>query len=98
MDLQGIPAAVRAPCVCSRNNGRAREAATRAQRLRDEIERANHSYYVLDAPAIPDAEYDRLFRSSRTWRPNTPSWSRRIADANAWAGARWINSSQCGTR
>jgi len=39
-----------------------REAATRAQRLRDEIERANHSYYVLDAPAIPDAEYDRLFR------------------------------------
>ncbi len=39
-----------------------REAATRAQRLRDEIERANRNYYALDAPDIPDAEYDRLFR------------------------------------
>ncbi len=30
--------------------------------LRQEIERHNHAYYVLDAPTIPDAEYDRLFR------------------------------------
>jgi DNA ligase (NAD+) len=29
--------------------------------LRAEIERHNHSYYVLDAPTIPDAEYDKLF-------------------------------------
>jgi DNA ligase (NAD+) len=29
--------------------------------LRDELERHNHAYYVLDAPSIPDAEYDRLF-------------------------------------
>ena len=36
--------------------------AARAARLRDEIERANHSYYVLDAPTLPDAEYDRLLR------------------------------------
>jgi len=39
-----------------------REAAERAQRLRSEIERHNHAYYVLDAPTVPDAEYDRLFR------------------------------------
>ena len=31
-------------------------------RLRAEIERHNHAYYVLDAPTVPDAEYDRLFR------------------------------------
>lgn len=34
----------------------------RAQRLRRELELANHNYYTRDEPAIPDAEYDRLFR------------------------------------
>ncbi|WP_341644688.1 NAD-dependent DNA ligase LigA [Thauera sp. SDU_THAU2] len=37
-------------------------AAQRAQALRDEIARHDHAYYVLDAPTVPDAEYDRLFR------------------------------------
>ena len=36
--------------------------AERAAWLRAEIERHNHAYYVLDAPTIPDAEFDRLFR------------------------------------
>ncbi|MBK9311343.1 MAG: NAD-dependent DNA ligase LigA [Rhodocyclaceae bacterium] len=39
-----------------------REAGQRAEFLRGEIERHNHAYYVLDAPTVPDAEYDRLFR------------------------------------
>src|SRR3989454_1179081 len=33
-----------------------------AARLRREIERHNHRYYVLDDPEISDAEYDALFR------------------------------------
>ncbi|PKO42134.1 MAG: DNA ligase [Betaproteobacteria bacterium HGW-Betaproteobacteria-4] len=37
-------------------------AAERAAELRAELERHNHAYYVLDAPTIPDAEYDKLFR------------------------------------
>jgi len=37
-------------------------AAERAAELRAELERHNHAYYVLDAPSIPDAEYDKLFR------------------------------------
>ena len=37
-------------------------AAQRAARLREQIDRANHAYYQLDAPEISDAEYDRLFR------------------------------------
>jgi len=36
--------------------------AAQAERLRREIELANFNYYVKDAPTLPDAEYDRLFR------------------------------------
>lgn len=36
--------------------------AEQAASLRDQIERANNAYYILDAPEISDAEYDRLFR------------------------------------
>jgi DNA ligase (NAD+) len=36
--------------------------AARAAALRQQLERANYAYYVLDAPEISDAEYDRLFR------------------------------------
>jgi DNA ligase (NAD+) len=34
----------------------------RAEELRRLLEYHNYRYYVLDAPEIPDAEYDRLFR------------------------------------
>lgn len=34
----------------------------RVRRLREALERHSHAYYVLDAPTVPDAEYDRLFR------------------------------------
>ncbi|HEX8987821.1 MAG TPA: NAD-dependent DNA ligase LigA [Rhodocyclaceae bacterium] len=37
-------------------------AADRAGQLRSEIQQHDHAYYVLDAPTIPDAEYDKLFR------------------------------------
>jgi DNA ligase (NAD+) len=36
--------------------------AQRAEELRRELREANHRYYVLDAPTLSDAEYDRLFR------------------------------------
>ncbi len=34
----------------------------RVRRLREALERHSHAYYVLDAPTVPDAEYDRLLR------------------------------------
>ncbi len=34
----------------------------RVDQLRTQIARYDHEYYVLDAPSVPDAEYDRLFR------------------------------------
>ena len=33
----------------------------RVNALKTELAQHNHQYYVLDAPSIPDAEYDRLF-------------------------------------
>jgi len=37
------------------------DPALRAAALRDSLHHHAHRYYVLDAPEIPDAEYDRLF-------------------------------------
>src|SRR5690606_833296 len=34
----------------------------KVEALRSEIDRHNHLYHVLDAPEIPDAEFDRLVR------------------------------------
>ena len=36
--------------------------AVRAEELRSRLREASHRYYVLDAPTLSDAEYDRLFR------------------------------------
>ena len=38
------------------------EAGVRAAALRDTLAHHAHLYYVLDAPALPDAEYDKLFQ------------------------------------
>ena len=61
-------------------------AAERAAWLREQIDRANHAYYVLDAPEIPDAEYDRLLpRAPGARARSTPSCARRTAPRSAWA-------------
>src|SRR5262245_59969648 len=44
----------------------------RAAWLRSELERHNHAYYVLDAPTIPDAEYDKLFRELQALEARHP--------------------------
>ncbi len=38
------------------------EAKRRIEALREQINHHNYLYYALDAPEIPDAEYDRLLR------------------------------------
>jgi len=39
-----------------------RSPADQAAELRASLHRHAHAYYTLDAPDVPDAEYDRLFR------------------------------------
>lgn len=34
-----------------------------AEELRATLRRYDHEYYVLDAPSVPDSEYDRMFRA-----------------------------------
>ncbi|MBL8415675.1 MAG: NAD-dependent DNA ligase LigA [Propionivibrio sp.] len=47
-------------------------ARERALELRAEIEKHNHQYYVLDAPLITDADYDRLFRELQALEAEHP--------------------------
>ncbi|MBS3916179.1 MAG: NAD-dependent DNA ligase LigA [Sulfuritalea sp.] len=49
-----------------------RETAERVRTLREEIERHNHAYYDLDAPTVPDSEYDRLFRELQELEESHP--------------------------
>lgn len=46
--------------------------AARAIALRRQLEAAAHAYYVLDRPAISDAEYDRLFRELQALERDHP--------------------------
>jgi DNA ligase (NAD+) len=49
------------------------KATTRAAELRDLLHHHAHLYYVLDAPEVPDAEYDRLFRELQALEEQHPS-------------------------
>ncbi|HSH98741.1 MAG TPA: NAD-dependent DNA ligase LigA, partial [Methyloradius sp.] len=40
--------------------------------LRDEIRHHDYQYYVLDAPSVPDGEYDRLFRELQALESQHP--------------------------
>lgn len=45
----------------------------RAAKLREQIDEHNYRYYVLDAPTVTDAEYDRLFRELQALEAQYPS-------------------------
>ncbi|MCU0950166.1 MAG: NAD-dependent DNA ligase LigA [Burkholderiaceae bacterium] len=47
--------------------------AERLRSLREEIGRHDHAYYVLDAPTVPDAEYDRLFQELQRLEAEHPA-------------------------
>jgi DNA ligase (NAD+) len=42
--------------------------------LKDELARLDHAYYVLDAPILPDVEYDQLYRELLAIEQNHPDW------------------------
>ncbi|HOK53798.1 MAG TPA: NAD-dependent DNA ligase LigA [Armatimonadota bacterium] len=50
-----------------------REVKERAEVLRSEINKHNYYYYILDAPIISDAEYDKLLRELQDIEARYPS-------------------------
>jgi DNA ligase (NAD+) len=62
------------------------EVERRVEELREQIRLHNYRYYVLDAPLIPDAEYDRLFRELQQLEQQHPEFitedspTRRVGD------------------
>ncbi len=46
----------------------------RLEALRSQLHTLAHQYYVLDAPTVPDAEYDRLFRELQAIEATHPDW------------------------
>jgi len=70
--------------------------ADRIAELRQRIDDANHRYYVLDDPAIPDAEFDRLLRELQSLEaqypelvtPDSPTQRVGIAPSGTFAEVR----------
>ena len=49
--------------------------SSRAADLKIKLTEHNHRYYVLDAPQIPDAEYDRLLRELQALEEQFPEFA-----------------------
>jgi DNA ligase (NAD+) len=54
------------------NTSNGNDVADRAAVLREQLHHHGHQYYVLDAPTIPDAEYDRLFKELQALEADYP--------------------------
>ena len=49
------------------------EVTDRVEQLREQLDHHNYQYYVLDAPEVPDAEYDRLMRELQELEEEFPA-------------------------
>ena len=49
------------------------QAAIKIDALRQQLDHWGHQYYVLDAPAVPDAEYDRVYRELQALEAQFPA-------------------------
>ena len=67
LDLFGAPAPAQAESL-------AHPDQARMQVLREQLHHHAHQYYVLDAPVIPDAEYDLLFQELQALEARHPEW------------------------
>ena len=46
----------------------------RIKQLRDELNRHNHNYYVLNAPEISDQEFDMMMKELESLELQYPEW------------------------
>src|SRR5690606_20476623 len=74
------------------------DPGARAAGLRRKLDEANHRYYVLDDPAMPDAEYDALLRELEALEaahpelvtPDSPTQRVGAAPSGAFAPVRHV--------
>ena len=59
----------------------------RAAELRHLLNRVGHAYYVLDAPVMEDAVYDRLYRELLELEQNHPDLQRSDSPTQRVGGA-----------
>ena len=60
------------------------------KQLRDTLNAHGYRYYVLDAPTIPDFEYDRMLRRLEDLRKNIRRKLRQTLQHNGWADGFWL--------
>ncbi|MEP6608832.1 MAG: NAD-dependent DNA ligase LigA [Burkholderiaceae bacterium] len=58
-----------------------------ARALRDQLVQADHDYYMLDQPTLPDAEYDRLMRELQALEAEHPELTTSDSPTQRVAGA-----------
>jgi DNA ligase (NAD+) len=75
-----------------------RADALHARAASRELLRHHAQYYVLDAPEVPDAEYDKLFGELQALEEQSRAADARFADAARRRQACWKASPRCGTR
>jgi len=69
----------------------------RVEELRSEINEHNYRYYVLDAPVISDAQYDKLLRELQQLEQQHPNLITPIPPRSVSARHRPRSSARCGT-
>lgn len=62
----------------------------RVQKLREVIEVHNHAYYELDAPTIPDADYDALVRALEELEEKHPELASQASPTQRVSGRRSV--------
>lgn len=63
------------------------QAPARMRALERLIETWDHEYYVLDAPSVPDAEYDRMFNELKALEARFPEWKSQSSPTARVGGA-----------
>ena len=72
--------------------------AERAAALRAQLHHHAHLYHVLDAPALPDAEYDRLYQALQALEQTHPELRTPDSPTQRVMGLVWRALRRCAMR
>ena len=64
------------------------DVPSKMEALRDLLNQWGHLYYVLDAPTVPDYEYDQKLRELEELEAEHPEYIPPIPPPSGWAARR----------